>query len=220
METFKKKTIVFFITESALLCVLTVSQIITCRGISGLSGRIDREASLREEGKRDLMEEMAVEKQGLEQSIAGRADDIKENDERNINETERRIRNTIISRDEGTRAILIEKVVYDYVREGLGHFNDREYIKAHDLFNRASRYRRNDTTIQFYRIYSRYLGMVDDPLPEGELGGILGMAMNLEEAGFRPDEKLEFSEEEMRRKTREIAYNLGEIQKREGGGPP
>jgi hypothetical protein len=114
--------------------------------------------------------------------------------------------------------IVIKKIIHDYIREGLGYFEKQEYLKARDLFSRALTLRRGDTTVQFYHIYSRYLGAADAAFTAGERESILAGIGELERIGYREDERLGFSGEEMRRKAAEMAYNVGEQAKRAGRG--
>jgi hypothetical protein len=116
------------------------------------------------------------------------------------------------------RDIILEKIIHDYVREGLRCFDKKEYLKAHDLFSRALKLRRGDTTVQFYHIYSRYLGAVDSAFTARERETILAGLGELERKGYREEDLLVFSGEEMRQKVIERAYNIGEQVKRDGQG--
>jgi hypothetical protein len=218
MELFKKKISTGFVFLAALLSVAFVMQIVTCHGILKLSERIDRESKLWEEEARDFAQDIFAEGVSLAQGMAEYTGDLKESGEHNAREVERSLGSIITERNEGVRAILIEKVVFDYVQTGLEYFKRNEYLKAYDIFSRALRYQRGNTTLQFYQIYSRYLGAIDKPLTEREREAVLASGILLGEATYREEEYLEFTGEEMKERAKDIAYNIREIHRRETGG--
>jgi hypothetical protein len=113
--------------------------------------------------------------------------------------------------------VLTEKVTYDYTRRGLEHFKGGEYLLAHETFSRALRYQRSNTTLLFYQTYSLYLSRVDQALTSGEWETILANVRELDLRGYRPQERLDFTGEQMRQKASDMAYNIGELQKRSTG---
>ncbi|GHV07430.1 hypothetical protein FACS189485_17780 [Spirochaetia bacterium] len=108
------------------------------------------------------------------------------------------------------RSIIIEKIVHDYTQAALAFFNESDYIHAYREFTMAAKYRRNNTTILFYQIYSLYIstqyGRID-----GETGKMLLDGIELmEKRGFQNSELLDFSENEMRQKLNDMAFNIKE----------
>jgi hypothetical protein len=106
--------------------------------------------------------------------------------------------------------MLTEQMVNEYTENALEYFRDEDYGKAARDFNRALRYRRRNTTLMFYHIYSLYLGQQDRTLTVDELTGMQARIRELQERGFREEERIGFSVAEMEQKAQEMRYNIGE----------
>ena len=114
------------------------------------------------------------------------------------------------AREEEIITMLTEQMVNDYTESAMGYFREGDYGKAARDFNRALRYRRRNTTLMFYHIYALYLGQQDRRLTADELAGIQTRLRELQERGFREEERIGYSVAEMEQKVREMGYNIGE----------
>jgi len=104
--------------------------------------------------------------------------------------------------------MIAEKLIYDYIQRALQYFMDADYGNAYATFSLALRYQENNSTLQFYQIYSLYLGQKNAKLTELELTAIDKGIREIKERGFKENEQLEFSIEEMENKMIEIKYNI------------
>jgi predicted GIY-YIG superfamily endonuclease len=181
-------------------------------------GRIEELSLAWGEEFQTLGEAINLQGEELKKDIRESGESIRAGGESGAGDLERNIEGIVSDRNERIRTILVEKAVYDYTREGLELFRGRNYLKAHDAFGQALRYQGNNTTLLFYRLYSRYLAVIDEPLTGVEREEILAGIGRLKAAGYRREEYLEFSGEEMEARTGEMEYNITELQRREGRG--
>jgi len=106
--------------------------------------------------------------------------------------------------------MLTEQMVNNYTESALDYFTEEDYANAARDFGRALRYQRGNTTLIFYQTYTLYLEQRNRALTESEFTGIQARIRELQEKGFREEEKIGFSVAEMEYKVREMGQNLGE----------
>ncbi|MDR3130097.1 MAG: hypothetical protein LBU18_00965 [Treponema sp.] len=107
--------------------------------------------------------------------------------------------------------LLYESFFFTCVESGLAAFREGNYTMAYEIFTRALKYRSGDTTVKFYQIYSFYLGAAGRGIGAADRQMIFEAVIELERLGFRAGERLDFSEDEMRRRVSDIAYNVVEF---------
>ncbi|GHT53628.1 hypothetical protein FACS1894106_4660 [Spirochaetia bacterium] len=112
--------------------------------------------------------------------------------------------------DYSLRNMVIEKIVHDYTQTASAYFNESDYTRAYKEFAGAAKYRKNNTTILFYQIYTLYISTQYGRL-DGETGKMLLDGIEaMEKRGFQNNELLDFSETEMRQKLTDMAFNIRE----------
>lgn len=108
--------------------------------------------------------------------------------------------------------MVTEKLGYDYVQRAMQYFGEGNYGSAYITFSRALRYQRGNSVLRFYQIYSLYLRHNDMRLTDSELAIIQEGIHEINRRGFREQEQLGFSLEEMREKLTEMEYNVELLQ--------
>ena len=106
--------------------------------------------------------------------------------------------------------MLTEQMVNDYTERAIEYFREADYANAAHNFDRALRHRRRNTTLMFYHTYALYLGQRNRTLTMDELASMQTRIRELQEIGFREEEKIDFSVAEMEQKVHEMRYNIGE----------
>lgn len=113
---------------------------------------------------------------------------------KNIDNLQRNVsRTTERRRDEEIISMLTEKLVNDYTENALKYFNDSDYNNAINAFTLALRHQPDNTTLQFYLLYSLYLRQRLITLNEEELLELQLKAEDLKNVEFRENELLEHS---------------------------
>jgi hypothetical protein len=111
-------------------------------------------------------------------------------------------------KDASLRNLLVERAVYDYAKNALEYFNQEDYRHAYEDFTRALRHQRSNSTLLFYQIYSLYLDTLRDALDNSSAAILLEGINSVERRGFRNNELLDFSADEMRRLLGDMAFNI------------
>ncbi|ULQ59038.1 hypothetical protein K7I13_11015 [Brucepastera parasyntrophica] len=118
--------------------------------------------------------------------------------------------------DERILDVMLERTVDDYTQAGIDYFNMAAYEKACAAFTKALKYKSENTTLLFFQLYSLYLNKMNNGFDEETFKMIHDGLAVLEAKGYKMEEQLVFTEEEMSGKTADMAYNISEKQKQEG----
>jgi hypothetical protein len=108
--------------------------------------------------------------------------------------------------------MMSEKLGYDYVQTAMRYFEEGNYGNAYTTFSLALRYQRGNSVLRFYQIYSLYLRHSYTRLTDSEVVIIQEGINELNRRGFREQDQLEFSLEEMREKLTEMESNVELLQ--------
>jgi len=104
--------------------------------------------------------------------------------------------------------MIAEKLNHDYTEKAMQYFREADYANAFTAFSRALQYQRRNTTLRFYQAYALYLQHKDAALSDSELAIQQGLIRDLQGTGFREQEQLDFTAEEMYQKLKEMEYNI------------
>ena len=104
--------------------------------------------------------------------------------------------------------MIAEKISYDYTQRALQYFIEENYTNAYVTFTRALRYQQGNSTLQFYQIYSLYLGNRNTRLTDSEFAIIESGIREINNKGFREQEHLVYTAEEMQKRIEEMEYNI------------
>jgi len=111
-------------------------------------------------------------------------------------------------RDNEILGMLSEKFVNDFTDKGMQYFNDFDYVNAASAFNEALRYKQDNTTLIFYSMYSSYLA-------KGGSENMQETLLELREKGFREEELLFYTIDEMEKRLDQINFNLNTERKQD-----
>jgi hypothetical protein len=118
--------------------------------------------------------------------------------------------------DEQILDMMIETIIADYIERGFEYFRDGVYEKAYESFTKGLKYKDEDRSLRFYQLYSLYLSRIHDKSYDEEIYRMLSEgidALNGEDRISTGESG--FSEDEMRQKLSEMAYNIRERRERE-----
>jgi flagellar basal body-associated protein FliL len=120
----------------------------------------------------------------------------------------------ISRRDEDTYRMLTARFFNEYKERGLNFFNNQDYANAANAFDMALSFQQNNTTLLFYQTYASYLSHVQSgrALSMSELTDIQTKVLELLERGFRAEEQIYYSIEEMERRVLEMGYNTNVLE--------
>ena len=121
---------------------------------------------------------------------------------RDVNRQSERIR------DEEIFLMLTERFVNDYTEKGLNYFNESDYEKASIAFDMALKYQQNNTTLLFYQTYATYLSYGGRIITGNRLTDMQKKVREMQDRGFREEEQIYYTVEEMERRINEIGYNI------------
>ena len=118
------------------------------------------------------------------------------------------------SREDYIVVMMAEKLSYDYAIQALKYFKESDYGNASATFSLALRYQQRNTTLLFYQIYSLYLRHIKAPLTENEMIMIQARLRELKERGFREQDYIDHTIEEMQLRVEEMEYNVEILRQR------
>ena len=206
--SFTKKILVFQTGIAVLLIVLGIQITITTRRNNAILEQIRTDLVNMEELSSARMEAVMAKLEIIEEEIDEEAEDLKGLLITGFNGIKIP---TWQSRDNEIINMMAEKLIYDYTAKALEYFRDADYENASNTFSLAMKYQRRNSTLLFYHVYALFLRRNNAPLTENELAIIQARITELQERGFREQERLDFTVEEMEQKVMEMAYNIKEM---------